>query len=79
MKFYTNLLRYDADSDHSVLDFSFDVLPLKEEDKIFVWDKYNFSLAGFEMRLKRNSFKYIINYYLPSGLFVIVSWVRFLL
>ena len=31
------------------------------------------------MVLNRNSLKYIINYYLPSGLFVLVSWVSFLI
>jgi len=27
------------------------------------------------MRLSRHSLKYFLNYYLPSGLFVMVSWV----
>ena len=33
--------------------------------------------AGFEIRLKRNLQKYIMNFYIPSGLMVTVSWVRF--
>ena len=36
------------------------------------------SLAGFEMVLKRHVSHYIITYYLPSGLFVVVSWISFL-
>ena len=71
--FYTTLLRYDEANEHSVLDFRIEILPLKEKDELLVWDNYNFSLTGFEMRLERNSFKYIVNYYLPSGLFVVVS------
>ena len=54
----------------------------------------NFSLAGFEMVLTRYVSTYIITYYLPSGriignnpifqrftegLFVIVSWISFLI
>ena len=35
-----------------------------------------FSLAGFEMTLERHVSHYIITYYLPSGLFVVVSWIR---
>ena len=35
----------------------------------------NYSLAGFEMILHRYVSHYIITYYLPSGLFVVVSWV----
>ena len=31
------------------------------------------------MKLKRHLLKYLIIYYLPSGLFVVVSWVSFLI
>ena len=37
-----------------------------------------FSVAGFELTLKRKVSHYIITYYLPSGMFVIVSWISFL-
>ena len=37
-----------------------------------------FSLAGFTMILDRHVSHYIITYYLPSGLFVVVSWISFL-
>merc|ERR1719400_603840 len=39
----------------------------------------NFSLAGFEMVLSRHVSTYIITYFFPSGLFVIVSWMSFLI
>ena len=39
----------------------------------------NYSLAGFEMILHRYVSHYIITYYLPSGLFVVVSWISFLI
>ena len=39
----------------------------------------NFSIAGFEVRLKRHSMKYIIYNYFPSGLFVCLSWISFLI
>ena len=35
--------------------------------------------TGFEMRLSRHVLKYLYIYYLPSGLFVVVSWVGFLI
>jgi hypothetical protein len=35
-------------------------------------------VAGFELTLKRKVSHYIITYYLPSGMFVIVSWISFL-
>ena len=75
MMFHANNLKYDKANEHSVLDFTANIFPLEEEDKYSVWDSGNYSLAGFEMRLERHTFKYIANYYLPSGLFVVVSWV----
>ena len=39
----------------------------------------NFSITGIEISFIRHKFKYIYVYYLPSGLFVIVSWVSFLI
>ena len=38
-----------------------------------------YTIAGVEMKLKRNMMKYLYIYYLPSGLFVVVSWVGFLI
>lgn len=38
----------------------------------------NYSVAGFEMTLQRKMSFYIVTYYLPSGLFVVVSWISFL-
>ena len=73
MTFYTQWLNYDEANEHSVLDFSIDVSSLKDDMLVYV--SGNYSLTGFELKLKRNSFKYLINYYLPSGLFVVVSWV----
>ena len=52
---------------------------LPESDRIFEGGPLgNYSLAGFEMVLVRHVMHYIINYYLPSGLFVVVSWISFL-
>ena len=38
----------------------------------------NFSVAGFQLRLKRKVMHYIITCYFPSGMFVVVSWISFL-
>ena len=39
----------------------------------------NYSTAGFELILSRKMSFYILTYYLPSGLFVGISWVSFLI
>ena len=38
----------------------------------------NFSITGIEIKFVRHKGKYLYVYYLPSGLFVVVSWVSFL-
>ena len=44
----------------------------------FIFLSGNYSVAGFELTLRRKVSHYIITYYLPSGMFVIVSWISFL-
>ena len=53
---------------------------LKEEDRVFYFESTNsnYSLAGVEIQLRRHKAKYILQYYCTSGLFVVVSWVSFL-
>ncbi|XP_023343176.1 gamma-aminobutyric acid receptor subunit pi [Eurytemora carolleeae] len=80
MQFSTSLLSYDDTIRNTILDYTVVLNPLGEDDKLFVWQSIgNYSLAGYEMVLQRNSLKYLVNYYLPSGLFVLVSWVSFLI
>ena len=77
MQYSTNLITYNDSERNTILDYSIDIVPLDEQDKIFYWlDIANYSVTGFQINLKRNSLKYLVNFYLPSGLFVIVSWVR---
>ena len=58
------------EKDFNLLDYSFDVQTIPTGS-----EKYNFSIAGFEIKLKRNINKYIANYYVPSGILVTISWV----
>ena len=77
MQFTASLLSYDASVRNTILDYNIKLLALKPVDSLFIWESINsnYSLTGYEMIMKRNSLKYIVNYYLPSGLFVLVSWV----
>ena len=38
-----------------------------------------YSLAGFELTFQRYFGQYLLDYYLPTSLFVCVSWVSFLI
>ena len=67
-------------SNSIALDYAITITKLKPEDTVLDYGNLgNYSLAGFEMVLHRYVSTYIITYYLPSGLFVIVSWISFLI
>jgi len=63
----------------SVLDYSIEIRALPKDHKNYVALTGNYSVAGFEMTLKRKVSHYIITCYLPSGMFVMVSWISFLI
>ena len=76
MQYSTNLITYNDSERNTILDYSIDIIPLEEQDTIFHWlDIANYSVTGFQINLQRNTLKYLVNFYLPSGLFVVVSWV----
>jgi len=80
MKFSNDKLEYDPTAGNTILDYQVSIQALKKEDQILSYgESGNYSIAGFEMTLVRNSAKYLYIYYLPSGLFVVVSWVSFLI
>ena len=78
LKFIT-VLDYTHDYMKAVLDYDLDIKSMKEDDSQWfgAGTGYNYSLAGFEMTFRRHGMKYIVDYYLTSGLFVVISWVGF--
>merc|ERR1712038_558237 len=69
-----------GDTNSIALDYDIQINALSPEDSVLDYGSLgNFSLAGFEMVLTRYVSTYIITYYLPSGLCVIVSWISFLI
>ena len=81
MTFTTSNAKYNNKESNSIaLDYEIEILKLSKEDSLLIFEGLgNFSLAGFELVLRRYVSTYIITYYLPSGLFVIVSWISFLI
>ena len=56
------------------LDYAVNLRDLRQNDSILIFDGLgNFSLAGFEIVLDRHASTYIFTYYLPSGLFFVVT------
>ena len=71
------ILSYNPVGKKAVLHYALEVKGLKEEN--LQWYSagagLNFSIGGFEMEFHRHSTKYVVDYYLPSGMFVVTSWV----
>ena len=55
----------------SVLDYAVEIKKLPESQQNYVAITGNYSVAGFELTLRRKVSHYIITCYLPSGMFVI--------
>ena len=63
----------------SILDYDINIYPLNPEDTSYTALNMNYSVAGFQLVLTRKASFYVVTYYLPSGLFVVVSWISFLI
>ena len=77
---WTSYLPMSINSTESILDYEVDILYLSEQETFYMpAETGNYSVAGFKMRLSRKTTHYVITYYLPSSLFVVVSWASFLI
>ena len=66
---------FDTAEQMSVLDYSFQVNHLPKSHKQLISWSAKYARAGCEIKLKRRCARYIILWYVPSGLLVAVSWV----
>ena len=70
---FVDLTKYTASNP----DYSFKLTPLNDFN--LTYGNWLVSAIGFKMRMERYSTKYILNYYLPSLIFVTASWASFLI
>ena len=60
--------------------FQVHIQPLLPNERYYLpQETGNYSVAGFRMVMERKISHYVITYYIPSGLFVVVSWASFLI
>jgi len=59
------------------LSFNVDILKLPTYKTVFEGASSNYSAYGFEIRLSRSLGPFILSIYLPSAMFVMMSWVSF--
>ena len=70
-------LNFDNDKQVSTLDYAPQVKPLSEVQQKSFYNEHShyWSRTGFDIILKRNFKKYFIDFYVPSGILVTISWV----
>ena len=84
-KYYTydnlqfTLYLIDETAKHGSLKYHFTLETLNANITYPEWNNDTYSTAGFNIRLERHYLKHLLSYYLPSLLFVLVSWTSFLI
>ena len=78
IKLATEKIKYKEKDQVVLLDYDIEIgpIPKEMERKVYSFDTA-WSLTGFEMKLVRKPKKYLANYYAPTGMLVLVSWVIF--
>ncbi len=63
----------------SLVQFDTKLTDLTSDQKVYhaEYAKMNFSVAGFNVEFRRKSTVYLASIYLPSALFVMISWLRY--
>merc|ERR1719192_1055451 len=59
------------------LPFNVDISDLPQYKRVFRGSSSNYSVYGFEIKLTRSIGPFILSVYLPSAMFVTMSWVSF--
>ena len=78
INFTLNKLLFEESQQVSLLDYSITVDHLPQAKRgIGEYGSLVWEAAGCEIRLERYIRKYVVNYYVPSGLLAMVSWVSF--
>ena len=68
----------DRTAKHGSLKYDYTIESLNANITYPEWND-TFSTAGFNLRLERHYLKHLLSYFLPSMLFVLVSWTSFLI
>nr|XP_040571567.1 glycine receptor subunit alpha-2-like isoform X2 [Lepeophtheirus salmonis] len=58
--------------------YEINITALDLEDKMVKWANRDYSQTGFKIKLNRRRTPVLLQTYLPSGLFVVVSWISFI-
>ena len=72
-----NPIKFDNSQQVALQGYRLEINPLPKDEKLFfdpAYDKH-YQRTGFEIKFQHSFWKYLMNYYIPSGILVIFSWV----
>ena len=61
------------------LQYQIDIEDLTPKEKLTIYASGNYSVAGFWIKLERKIISHILQIIMPSAMFVVVSWISFLM
>ena len=75
MEFKMDHLEIIKDKQLQTLDYNTNIFKLPDSQRIRNYTK-SYYVTGCQIELHRNLIKYIVTFYIPSALVVMVSWVK---
>ena len=70
-----NVLKMPNDGTETYLEYSYTIKPVNDNITYTEWYNNTLSVIGFEVELRRYYTSAMINFYFPSLIFVLVSWI----
>jgi len=74
---FTGRFRHDIENQRAQ-QYMINCTQLEENDTIIFWANRTYSQTGFQVDMVRRRTPVLLQVYLPSGLFVVVSWISFI-
>ena len=60
-----------------IVGFQVGIEDLADNEKLTVYASGNYSVSGFYVILERKAFNLVLQFIMPSAMFVVVSWISF--
>ena len=59
------------------MSFQVGIEDLDDSEKLTIYASGNYSVSGFYVILERKAFNLVLQFIMPSAMFVVVSWISF--
>ena len=73
--FSVSIFRFNKSQQVASQGYRLDINELSDYKELSLDGDFHFQRTGFEIKFHHSFWKYLMNYYIPSGILVILSWV----